>query len=1092
MSLAHLVQTLSHPKVKRELPNLIQEGSQAFWIANQINASHHITVLVTPSAKGIENYISYLRAMGVKDILVYPEAVKAEEGSPLARYQFQQYRHERHHIRKKTQEPGQRALIIPFTALHQLAMSPKTWEQATIELKVNQVIQPLELVQRLVQLGYKAIDRVTEPGEFTRRGGFMDIYPVGAELPYRLEWFDDEIERLTTYHLHASRQSVEQEVLLISPAFDWVIPRELDLTKIETLLQDHAQAEELLEAFTHYDYKPELSSVIQQLDPGIPFWQILPSDTHLVLTEGTQALYRNWLEQRKISENPLDSLQTTLFTAHDGSTQGAVLPPIERRLEPMARQLQQFINNEQKVIVMTAQPQRILTILQERECPVVYGQVPKDEQPAVWVMRGHIPRGFAYTPAQLYCLSDVELFGRQSDKSKRASQPKEPPIDLEQLRAGMFVVHEVHGIGEYQALVHTSISGQEREYLEISYASGDKLLVPVEQLNRLTLYHGVGKSRAKLNKMGGADWEKTKIRVKKAVADIAHELVITQAQRAQAKGFAYPPDSDWQQVLEMAFPYEETTDQLQAIIDTKRDMELDRPMDRLICGDVGFGKTEVAIRAAFKAVMAGKQVAFLAPTTVLAQQHYNVCLERFANFPVRIALLSRYKTKKEADKIFAELNMGIIDMVVATHRLLSKDVKFRDLGLMIIDEEHRFGVAHKERLKKLKANIDILTMSATPIPRTLHMAISGLRSLSSIETPPSNRYPIKTVVSPYQEHMVKSAILFELERGGQIYFVHNRVMSIYDMAEKIRKMAPQARVRVGHGQMSKRELEDVMFSFYNYECDILLSTTIVESGLDVPNANTLIVDRADRLGLAQIHQLRGRIGRSDVQGYAYLFYQANEGISVDARERLNIIQEFTGLGSGYYIALKDMEMRGIGDLLGARQHGRIAAVGFETYCQLLNEAVAEIKGEPEEATRSNTVVIDLNLPAFIPDQWIQDKAYKIALYRTLAHVDDLEQLESVKEYCISHYGEMPKPAKILWRITRIRILMAKMGAKRVAYDGSDLLVEVVIKSQRWKKMIQISPTLNRWNKQDYALRIMRDTYLYENNLKMLEQLGEAY
>ncbi len=622
------------------------------------------------------------------------------------------------------------------------------------------------------------------------------------------------------------------------------------------------------------------------------------------------------------------------------------------------------------------------------------------------------------------------------------------------MKPGDYVVHIDHGIGIFRGLVQLEVDGQKREYLQVDYAQGDKLYVPVHQADRLARYVGPQGTPPVLNRLGTADWALVKRRAKRAVAEIAKELLELYALRETIRGHAFSPDSPWQQELEASFPYEETEDQLRVIEEVKRDMEQPRPMDRLVVGDVGFGKTEVAIRTAFKAVLDGKQVAVLVPTTVLAQQHYNTFRERLAPFPVNVAMLSRFLTRAQQKKVLEGLRTGSIDIVIGTHRLLSDDVEFKDLGLLIIDEEQRFGVAHKEKLKKLRANVDVLTLTATPIPRTLHMSLTGIRDMSTIETPPEERLPVKTTVAEYDEHLIRQAILRELNRGGQVYFVHNRVQGIEVVANKVKQIVPEARVAIAHGQMSERELERTMLAFARGEIDVLVCTTIIESGLDIPTANTIIINRADQFGLAQLYQLRGRVGRGAVRAYAYLLYDKGKRLSPEARRRLEVLYEASELGAGFRVAMQDLELRGAGELLGARQHGHIAAVGFDLYARLLAKAVQELKerGEvdipdtPPQPGQHDAAVdplppsvqMDLPLVASLPPDYVPDEALRLQLYRRIAGITHLEEIGELRQELQDRFGPLPEEVENLLYVVRIKVLAQAAGVQRIGREG-DLL-----------------------------------------------------
>ncbi|MBX9567916.1 MAG: transcription-repair coupling factor [Candidatus Obscuribacterales bacterium] len=673
------------------------------------------------------------------------------------------------------------------------------------------------------------------------------------------------------------------------------------------------------------------------------------------------------------------------------------------------------------------------------------------QSPGVWVTRQGFVGGFRLEDVHLISITDAELFGqkRKPTTYRRpvAEKNYERFTNIADLKVDDYVVHLKHGIGQFIGVQRIAYDNQTREYLAVQYSGDDRLYVPVDQINLLSRYRGSGDSAPRLSRLGGADWERTKKNVKKSVKAVAEELVRLYAVRAQQEGFQALPDTPWQYEMEEAFQYEETPDQWQAILDVKKDMESSKPMDRLICGDVGFGKTEVAIRSIFKTVMSGRQAVILVPTTVLAQQHFNTLCDRFAPYPIRVGLLSRFRTAREQKDVVNRLATGECDVVVGTHRLLQKDILFKDLGLVVIDEEHRFGVAHKEKLKQLRIMVDILTMSATPIPRTLNMAISGVRDMSLINTPPVNRSPVKTYVGEYRPQIVRTAILHELERGGQVFFLHNRVESIQAVALELKELCPEARITIGHGQMQERELENVMLEFANHEADILVCTTIIESGLDIPNANTIIIDQADRLGLAQLYQIRGRVGRSDLQAYCYCLYRPEKVITDQAQNRLKAIREFTTLGSGYQIALRDMEIRGVGNILGPEQHGFMIAVGFDLYCKLLGESVAEVQGQAVDYDADTQ--IDINVTAFIPDEYIPDPEHRIIEYKRLADVKSERELTILTDEWRDRFGPIPEQVQSLAQIVKLRLIASKAGVSAVKPDMVGLRMLVSYRLNQW-------------------------------------------
>lgn len=714
-----------------------------------------------------------------------------------------------------------------------------------------------------------------------------------------------------------------------------------------------------------------------------------------------------------------------------------------------------------QIFITTDHPQRVLDACKEWDVPAEYwtdeGMDPTailTESRDVIISKVGPQEGFYLPGEKIAHFTDTELYGRRLKRvmTAKTKPTKREDIDvissIHDLRMGDFVVHSKHGIGQFVEMTSISIDGEKREYLSVQYASSDKLHVPIDQLNMLSRYRGAGEKPPKLSKMGGIEWSKVKSKVKKSIQVIAKDLMALYAARAKARGHQFEPDTPWQVEMEEAFPYTETPDQWKAIQDTKQDMESDKPMDRLICGDVGFGKTEVAIRAIFKCILSGKQAAVLVPTTILAQQHFNTLVERLSAYPMRVGLLSRFRSPQEQKEVIGRLAIGECDVVVGTHRLLQKDIKFKSLGLVVVDEEQRFGVAHKEKMKHLKTEVDVLTLSATPIPRTLYMALSGIREMSVINTAPINRAPIKTFVGPYNPAQIRMAILQEVDRGGQVYFMHNRVQTIYAKLEELQTLVPEVRFAVGHGQMPERDLENVMLDFAQHQYDVLVCTTIIESGLDIPSANTIILDRADRLGLAQLYQIRGRVGRSNVQAYAYCYYDPERNLTEDARDRLRAIREFTSLGSGYQIALRDLEIRGVGNVLGSEQHGHMVAVGFDLYCQMLEESIHELQ-TGEVAEEKEPAIIDINVTALIPDKWVGDRDVKLMEYKRLASVDSELAIEIIQAEWKDRFGEIPKQTQMLMNLVRLRIMATALKIPQVRADDESLRIAVPYTLQEW-------------------------------------------
>ncbi len=1000
---------------------------------------------------------------------------------------------------------GEKAPIVVTSAraLMWQTLPPREMRLSVRTFRVGDVIPMHALADLLLSLGYTPTSVVDVPGTFSRRGGILDVFPTGSRWPVRVDFFDDEIDSLRYFDPETQRtlpNHPRPHVLVVTPASEALMRHasraaarleELDVSTchraIADLIRDEIERLGRGETFPHVEfYLPYFYSSPATLIDHLP-------REGLLLLEDAQELRDIWQELEQQAESVRRDLLVTrelpanfrrpYFTWEEirerlatrgvwilghGDLEGRPaaaepLRPIFRsvphfggKVRHIVRRVLKLRREGQHVLLVSRQAPRLAELLQEAGYPVTARPALDEdlEGGGITLVKGVLGGGFVLGQAgkeDVWLLTDVELFGvRKVPRRVVRSRPTSPEAFFADVKPGDYVVHIDHGIGIYRGLVTLTVDGEPREYLQVDYAHGDKLYVPVYQADRLARYVGPQGTPPALHRLGTADWNVVKRRAKRAIADIAKELLELYALRETIRGHAFSPDSPWQEELEAAFPYEETEDQLRAVEEVKRDMERPRPMDRLIVGDVGFGKTEVAVRAAFKAVMDGKQVAVLVPTTVLAQQHYRTFQERLAPFPIHIAMLSRFLTRSQQARVLQGLREGSVDIVIGTHRLLSKDVVFKDLGLLIIDEEQRFGVTHKERLKKLRAHVDVLTLTATPIPRTLHMSLTGIRDLSTIDTPPEERLPVKTTVAEYDDHLVRQAILRELDRGGQVFFVFNRVQGIEVMAERLRRLVPEARIAVAHGQMSERELERTMLAFSRGEIDVLVSTTIIESGLDIPSANTIIIHRADRFGLAQLYQLRGRVGRGAVRAYAYLLYEKGKRLSPEARRRLEAIYEASELGAGFRIAMQDLELRGAGELLGARQHGHIAAVGFDLYARLLAKAVQELKerGDVEIPEGTSTggvdplppaVQMDLPFQAFLPSSYIPDEALRLQLYRRIASVATVEEGEGMARELQDRFGPLPEPALRLLDVVRLKVLAREAGVERIAREG-DVLV----------------------------------------------------
>jgi len=915
------------------------------------------------------------------------------------------------------------------------------------------------LLGQVTALGYSGNETVLEPGQFARRGGVIDLWPMGDALPARLDYFGDEIETIKRFD-PATQRTVERTATLnIPPAREFLTSAMPEPEPGRAYSEFHLP---LIHRFpsTLIDYLPRNTLVV--LDDGTRLQGVvteLEEDAVQMRNEGITngtlptdypVPYLSWSEL-------MDSLSRSAVLDLGHSAEGS-LSELAACFEPNQRfagQLHQFVTvikseSAARQVVVSRQVPRIREVFLEDAAKQ------GEELTAPLLLEGSLVEGWhLFHPAtgDLYLYSDSEIFGWEKPYSRRKTPqlPENPEASYADLKPGDWVVHIDHGIGQYAGLVKRVLDGIRREFLVILYDGGDELFVPIHQADRLSRYVGPENQRPAASRLGGQEWAAVKQRVHRAVEEVAGDLLDLYARRQLAEGFTFSKDTAWQMELEGSFPYVETPDQMDAIRAVKRDMEKSRPMDRLLCGDVGYGKTEVALRAAFKAVMDGKQVAILVPTTILAQQHYDTFVERLLPFPARVEMLSRFRSAREQDEIIRQLGMGKVDIIIGTHRLLSTDVMFKDLGLVIIDEEQRFGVTHKEALKKLRTEVDVLTLTATPIPRTLYMALTGVRDISTINTPPEERLPINTHIGPYAPPMVRQALLRELERGGQVFFLHNRVQSIPAMLMHLKKLVPEARFGVAHGQMEEHELSRVMHAFTHAEIDVLLCTSIIESGLDIPNANTLIVDRADTFGLAQLYQLRGRVGRGSQRAYAYFFKHRTRVATPEGQERLEVIAENTQLGAGYSIAMRDMEMRGAGELLGNRQHGYINAVGFHLYTRMLASAVKlekRMRGLPEEARQDVFLVkelalpvnVDLPLPVEIPEEYIPDQASRLKLYRRLADAGELAKLDALADELHDRFGELPAETANLVFSLRVKLLAETAGLASVSTEGGQIVL----------------------------------------------------
>lgn len=969
------------------------------------------------------------------------------------------------------------ALMMPQMPLSEIVSRVLRFDRSS-------TVDEERLSEALIEMGYEKNYQVEAPGQFSVRGGIVDIFDMTEENPYRIELWGDSVDSIRSFDVLSQRSVENLDSISVYPATELIlsagrrrdgferirkeakqhVKKLRDAGNIEAAGRLEAQVRETLESVQEFGSVVNLESFVHYFYPATEsFLQFFDEERALVLLDEPKRLcetadalemeFRESMSGRLEKGYILPGQAGILYTqkeigARISAFRAAALSALETKnelflpersfgvtvrsissynnsFESLLKDLKRYKKTGSRVLLLCAsrtRAKRLAADLREQELTAFYSEDPDREvQPGeTMLFYGHVEKGFEYPLLKFAVISEGDIFGAPKKKKRKIKRYEGAKIhDFAELKVGDYVVHETHGLGIYQGIEKVEVEGTIRDYMKISYRDGGNLYVLATGLDVIQKYASADAAKKpKLNKLGTQEWTKTKSRVKSAVNEVAKDLVELYAVRQQEKGFAFSEDTVWQREFEEMFPFEETDDQLSAISATKRDMESTKIMDRLICGDVGYGKTEIAIRAAFKAVQDGKQVVFLVPTTILAQQHYNNFVQRMKDYPVRIDQMSRFRTPAQQKKTIEDLKKGLVDIVIGTHRVLSADMKFKDLGLLIIDEEQRFGVTHKEKIKKMKENVDVLTLSATPIPRTLHMSLVGIRDMSVLEEAPNERQPIQTYVMEYNEEMVREAILRELSRGGQVYYVYNRVNTIADMAEKLQELAPEATVSFVHGQMSERELERLMFDFINGEIDVLVATTIIETGLDISNVNTIIIHDSDRMGLSQLYQLRGRVGRSNRTAYAFLMYKRDKVLREVAEKRLAAIKEFTDLGSGFKIAMRDLEIRGAGNLLGERQHGHMEAVGYDLYCKMLNEAVKHLKGEGDDGDFSTTV--ELEVDAYIPGSYIVNEQQKLDIYKRIAGVETESESEEMKGELLDRFGEVPRSVDNLLRIALLR------------------------------------------------------------------------
>jgi len=976
------------------------------------------------------------------------------------------------------------AVVLSCESIIDYYMPPDDFKSYFISLKTGDTVNLEELTRRLAAAGYEREEMVEARGQFSVRGGIIDVFPIQYDKPVRIELFDIEIDSMRIFDIESQRSCENVGQVRIFPAREFVFTEEqasriaerldAELNEYLSKINDMDLAALFRSNFGAYAEMLKNSGNFAGIDKFIPYFYdsrhsifeyvfpntvIFVEDTERlkqrlenVIEEHTQqceiliekgmvlpGTFDMYFEPKAVSSlvgnmqavylNSLDEGESLAGVYRSHIITGKNIEPYRGHLEQLKKDIKNWISGEYQVTLLASTDKRKagLKEMLAEEGINVYSDEPPGDIPCVIVTQGQLENGFVYPQIKWAVVTESDIISAAVKKPEIKIEGARKIKAFTDLKVGDYVVHQMHGIGLYTGIETLTVEGVKREYLKVEYRDGGLLYIPVTQMELIQKYIGTEGKTPKLNKLGGTEWLREKKRVKESLKELAADLIKLQAERETRKGFAFSPDTVWQKQFEELFPWNETKDQLRCIEEIKRDMESDKIMDRLLCGDVGYGKTEVALRAVFKAAMDGKQSAFLVPTTVLASQHFENFKKRFAPFPITVEMLSRFRTPSEQKRIIRGLKSGLIDVIVGTHKLFNKEIKFKDLGLLVIDEEQRFGVEHKEKIKSMYPSVDILTLSATPIPRTLHMSLTGLRDISTIEEPPEQRYPVQTYILEYRDDVVEDAIKREIARDGQVFYLYNRVKGIQAKAVRLQELVPQARVGYAHGQMSERQLEKVIMSFLNREFDVLVCTTIIENGIDMPNVNTIIVENADRLGLAQLYQLRGRVGRSNRLAYAYLTYRKDKVLNETAEKRLKAIREFTEFGSGFKIAMRDLQIRGAGNLLGPEQHGHMEAVGYDTYVKLLEEAVKELKGQTHIEETAREVFVEFKLDAYLEKSYIADEKARLDMYKTIAALETEEEAVDVRDELIDRYGNIPEAASNLIDIALVKNMAGKCG-----------------------------------------------------------------
>ena len=1104
--------------------------SQKVHVMNELSKDNPWRLVVTyddTRAKEIFDDFSYFEPntwlYPARDLLFYSSDI---HGNLLTRQRMQVFKH------LLEDEGGVVVTTVDGLMDHLLPLS--RIKESCLNIMVGQTLDMEEIKHLLTGMGYERMGQVDGMGQFSVRGGILDVFPLTEEVPVRIELWGDEVDSIRSFDAESQRSIQQMDEVTIYPAAELILTKEhieegilrleADEKKQEKAFRDQKKPEEAqrirravgelveslkegfdvqtLDAYIRYfckdtvsflDYMKEVGAKVTLVSSGaagkasekkqaaglaliLDEPQRMKEKAETVETEFRESMSHR-LEQGYILPGQADLLfasKTVLAECHTPysifmtgldqrlpgmtpkakySLTGKNLNSYQNSFEILIKDLTKWKKDGYRVVLLSAsrtRASRLAGDLREYDlrafCPEDAGRPVAPGE--IMVTYGKLHKGFEYPLIKFVVITEGDMFGVEKRKKKRKKYNYEGKkiSSFSELSVGDYVVHESHGLGIYKGLEKIEQDHVIKDYIKVEYGDGGNLYLPATRLEGIQKYAGADAKVPKLNKLGGTEWTKTKTKVRTAVREIAKELVELYAARQDAEGFQYGPDTVWQKEFEEMFPYDETDDQLTAIDDTKRDMESKKIMDRLICGDVGYGKTEIALRAAFKAVQEEKQVVYLVPTTILAQQIYNTFVQRMKDFPVRVDMMSRFRTPGEMKKTVEGLKKGYVDIIVGTHRVLSKDVQFKNLGLLIVDEEQRFGVTHKEKIKQMKQNVDVLTLTATPIPRTLHMSLIGIRDMSVLEEPPVDRVPIQTYVMEYNDEMIREAIHRELGRGGQVYYVYNRVNNIDEVANHVASLVPDANVAFAHGQMNEHQLEKIMLDFINGDIDVLVSTTIIETGLDIPNANTMIIQDADRLGLSQLYQIRGRIGRSNRTSYAFLMYKRDKMLKEDAEKRLQAIREFTELGSGIKIAMRDLEIRGAGNILGAEQHGHMEAVGYDLYCKMLNEAVIALKGGQEEEETFETVV-DCDIDAFIPDGYIKNEYLKLDVYKRISAIETDDEYMDMQDELIDRFGDIPKSVDNLLRVAELKAMAHRAYVTEVDINTQEIRIELYPKAK---------------------------------------------